>query len=156
MTLPYPVGVVSVANFSKSQGRYHPPARRRIAVTFVGKNRTTFRRFLISQFNSTGGIVTETKSYKCAPGYESTNCGLPAEPSVYQMVTNTDFCLEPTGDTPTRSHFYLAVLAGCIPVIFDFDRGKVLHLLISNPSGHRDCLLGTSVVCVRSCADAAE
>ena len=110
--------------------------------------------------------MTEKKSYKCAPGYESTNCGVPGwlklfgsavfEPSVYQMVTNTDFCLEPAGDTPTRSHFYLAVLAGCIPVIFDFDRGKVLHLLISNPSGHRDCLLGTSVVCVRSCADAAE
>jgi hypothetical protein len=30
-----------------------------------------------------------------------------------------DFCLEPPGDTQTRSHFYLSVLSGCIPVIFD-------------------------------------
>ena len=41
--------------------------------------------------------------------------------NAYKRVLNTDFCLEVSGDTPTRSHFYLAVLAGCIPVIFDFN-----------------------------------
>ena len=110
--------------------------------------------------------MTEKKSYKCAPGYESTNCGVPGwlklfgsavfEPSVYQMVTNTDFCLEPAGDTPTRSHFYLAVLAGCIPVIFDFDRGKVLRRNIHITGGECDCWLPVSSVYVRSCSDAAE
>lgn len=29
------------------------------------------------------------------------------------------FCLQPPGDALTRSHFYVAVQAGCIPVIFD-------------------------------------
>ena len=27
--------------------------------------------------------------------------------SPYAVVTASDFCLEPPGDTPTRSHFYL-------------------------------------------------
>ena len=125
--MPYPVGVVSVANFSESRGRYRPIARRRIAVAFVGAAiKTKLRYFLRLQFNSTGGTVSNEKSYRCAPGHESKNCGLP-NTTVYRLVANSDFCLEPTGDTPTRSHFYLAVLAGCIPVIFDFDRGNQLR-----------------------------
>ena len=32
---------------------------------------------------------------------------------------NADFCLEPPGDTPTRSHFYYAIAQGCLPVIFE-------------------------------------
>ena len=36
------------------------------------------------------------------------------------MAVNSDFCLEPDGDTPTRSHFYVALQAGCIHVIFDY------------------------------------
>merc|ERR1712032_1010746 len=39
----------------------------------------------------------------------------------YAEVVTADFCLQPPGDTPTRSHFYLSVMAGCIPVIFDFE-----------------------------------
>lgn len=69
----------------------------------------------------------------------------------YAAVVASDFCLEPPGDTPTRSHFYLvrmlfqrdqpsqlayssstshnsiadpciqAIFAGCIPVIFDYE-----------------------------------
>ena len=84
--------------------------------------------------------MTETNAYKCAPGI---NCRLTAESTVYKVVANTDFCLEPTGDTPTRSHFYLAVLAGCIPVIFDFDRGKALRRDIHIAGGQCD----TNVVC---------
>jgi hypothetical protein len=38
---------------------------------------------------------------------------------VFHPVVNAVFCFEPGGDTPTRSHFYLAALSGCIPVIFD-------------------------------------
>ena len=139
VTLPYPVGIVSVGNFSKPRGRYHPAARRRIAVALVGKARTELRSFLISQLNSTRGNVSGGHSYICTPGHVSTYCGLSlgveGKPSVYQMVANTEFCLEPTGDTPTRSHFYLAVLAGCIPVIFDFDHGNPLRRTIHVPGG---------------------
>ena len=47
-------------------------------------------------------------------------CGLKkSKLRMYDQLVNSNFCLEPPGDTPTRSHFYLAVLSGCIPVIFD-------------------------------------
>jgi hypothetical protein len=38
---------------------------------------------------------------------------------LWEVAVNSDFCLEPDGDTPTRSHLFVAVQAGCIPVIFD-------------------------------------
>ena len=148
VTLPYPVGVVSVANFSESRGEYHPTARRNITLGFIGKDRTDLRRFLRSQFKSVGANVTASNAYKCAPGHESPYCGLPGKPSVYQMVANTNFCLEPTGDTPTRSHFYLAVLTGCIPVIFDFDRGKALRRNIHVAGGQCGYLSRLLCVCV--------
>ena len=43
--------------------------------------------------------------------------------SMWDNVMNSQFCLQPPGDTPTRSHLFVAVLAGCIPVIFDHERG---------------------------------
>ena len=54
-----------------------------------------------------------------------TAAGLVAPATIYDATVSSDFCLEPIGDTPTRSHFYLAVLSGCIPVIFDDARGSV-------------------------------
>ena len=127
VTLPYPVGVASIANFSMPRGKYKPPARRRIAVAFSGTDKTIFRHFLRSQFSASGGTVTKAMSYKCTSGHGGPLCGIGTNTHIYKQVINTDFCLEPTGDTPTRSHFYLAVLAGCIPVIFDFDRGHALR-----------------------------
>ena len=35
------------------------------------------------------------------------------------LASQATFCAEPTSDDLTRSHFYLAVQAGCVPVIFD-------------------------------------
>lgn len=35
-----------------------------------------------------------------------------------EMMTDTVFCLEPPGDSPTRKGFFDALLAGCIPVVF--------------------------------------
>ena len=35
------------------------------------------------------------------------------------LADRSEFCLEPPGDTPTRSHLYLSIMSGCIPVIFD-------------------------------------
>ena len=37
------------------------------------------------------------------------------------MTVSSTFCVEPAGDTPTRSHLFLAVLSGCIPVLLDSD-----------------------------------
>eukprot|EP00593_Proboscia_inermis_P014191 CAMPEP_0171311062 /NCGR_PEP_ID=MMETSP0816-20121228/21294_1 /TAXON_ID=420281 /ORGANISM="Proboscia inermis, Strain CCAP1064/1" /LENGTH=468 /DNA_ID=CAMNT_0011795589 /DNA_START=59 /DNA_END=1465 /DNA_ORIENTATION=+ len=42
-----------------------------------------------------------------------------SDSTLHQLVATSRFCLEPGGDTPTRSHFYVAAIFGCIPVIFD-------------------------------------
>ncbi len=38
---------------------------------------------------------------------------------MYYMALSSEFCVEPRGDTLTRSHFYVALASGCIPVLFD-------------------------------------
>jgi hypothetical protein len=45
----------------------------------------------------------------------------------WELVANSVFCIEPPGDTLTRSHFYLAVQSGCIPVIVDGGDGSPLY-----------------------------
>ena len=45
--------------------------------------------------------------------------GASVSASVWALTVQSTFCLEPPGDTLTRSHLYVAVLGGCIPVIFD-------------------------------------
>jgi len=45
-------------------------------------------------------------------------CGLELSQG-FDTALNSVFCLEPPGDTLTRSHLYVAVLSGCVPVIFD-------------------------------------
>jgi hypothetical protein len=42
-----------------------------------------------------------------------------AKPTMWEALVSSSFCLEPAGDTLTRSHMYAAVLSGCIPVLFD-------------------------------------
>ena len=38
---------------------------------------------------------------------------------VLALASRATFCVEPTSDTLIRSHAYAAILAGCIPVLFD-------------------------------------
>jgi hypothetical protein len=38
---------------------------------------------------------------------------------MYNLAVRSQFCLQPAGDTLTRSHFFVSVLSGCVPVIFD-------------------------------------
>ena len=132
VTLPYPTGVTSIANFFKSCGNYTVPTRRRIAISLVGNlEKNELRSALAAGLQRIGGTIDLSGSrwhmhiaFKCAPEYEGSRCGignLSPFSNAYKRVLNTDFCLEVSGDTPTRSHFYLAVLAGCIPVIFDFN-----------------------------------
>lgn len=39
--------------------------------------------------------------------------------TTFALALSSVFCIEPAGDTPTRSHLYVAVLSGCIPVLFN-------------------------------------
>ena len=70
-------------------------------------------------------IRTDLKAYLRRPGHHHSGtktCG--GRSSVNESdncnTATADFCLEPPGDTPTRSHFYFAISQGCIPVVFDF------------------------------------
>jgi len=39
--------------------------------------------------------------------------------SVYEKASSSVFCIEPPGDVLGRSHFYVAVHCGCVPVLID-------------------------------------
>ena len=126
------------------------PSRAHIMCPFADMNRN--RKWMVPPF------------LLCAPGIKNdTFCGqdylksrwkrgkFKVTSNPYAAVIASDFCLEPPGDTPTRSHFYLvrmlfqrdqpsqlayssstshnsiadpciqAIFAGCIPVIFDYE-----------------------------------
>ena len=70
-------------------------------------------------------IRTDLAAYLRRPGHHHSGkntCG--GRSSVNESdncnTATADFCLEPPGDTPTRSHFYFAISQGCLPVVFDF------------------------------------
>lgn len=46
----------------------------------------------------------------------SVSCNNPV--SLLKAMHQSEFCLQPPGDSPTRRSFFDAMLAGCIPVIF--------------------------------------
>jgi len=39
--------------------------------------------------------------------------------NLWRLTVSSTFCVQPAGDTPTRSHLYLSVLLGCIPVLLE-------------------------------------
>ena len=145
VTLPYPIGITSVANFSKSCRSYTVPARRRISIALVGSmTKNKLRSALAAGMRSIGGTIhvhgPVSIAYKCSPEHGGSQCGMDHIDSfkiAYKRVLHTDFCLEVSGDTPTRSHFYMAVLAGCIPVIFDFNNNVEARGLIRFENPHR-------------------
>jgi len=62
---------------------------------------------------------------KHSPDVAAVPCGWPLAPdsapsaTLWEKLVTSSFCLEPAGDTPTRSHLYAAVLSGCVPVLLD-------------------------------------
>ncbi|KAG8466427.1 hypothetical protein KFE25_002183 [Diacronema lutheri] len=63
-----------------------------------------------------GASCTSKGCVLCMPGAEGCEA---RSAHMYAQVAASVFCIEPSGDTLTRSHFYVALLAGCVPVIFD-------------------------------------
>jgi hypothetical protein len=60
---------------------------------------------------------TPMDKYKRKPSSQSKSLLM-----MYDLALRSQFCLEPAGDTLTRSHFFVSVLCGCIPVLFDHQR----------------------------------
>ncbi|KAL3743059.1 hypothetical protein ACJRO7_018372 [Eucalyptus globulus] len=90
-------------------------SRRKHLTSFAGATRPelpdNIRTLLIDQCNSAG----EGKCHflDCRSG----QCAGPE--TVIELFTESEFCLQPPGDSPTRKSLFDSLVAGCIPVLFD-------------------------------------
>ena len=90
-----------------------------------GGMRSVLENFMHGHINSSRRGKVTHNSTACeldqhAICAEGNSCDLPTGPdSMHQLAATSRYCLEPGGDTPTRSHFYVAALFGCIPVLLE-------------------------------------
>ena len=128
VTLPYPTSLQNAVAFSKSSHGYDGQRVRPISVLLFGlshrRNPSAIptRNALWHQLQQAGAVVPEGSGEEtpslmlCAEGVD---CGAMQWKSLFDQTANSAFCLQPAGDTLTRSHYYLSILSGCIPVIFE-------------------------------------
>jgi len=99
-------------------------AERPIAVLYDGNAVGRKGRMLPGPFSratayldmkAAGATCDITGCVLCRPGREAECKAV----GVWQRAVRSTFCHEPNGDTPLRSHLYLAAVTGCIPVVFD-------------------------------------
>ncbi|KAG6634084.1 hypothetical protein CIPAW_12G094100, partial [Carya illinoinensis] len=87
---------------------------RRSLLSFAGAARPdqpdNIRSILISQCNSAGDEVC--RFLNCSSGA----CDQPE--LVIELFMESEFCLQPPGDSPTRKSVFDSLLSGCIPVFF--------------------------------------
>ncbi|KAL5552086.1 hypothetical protein UlMin_002262 [Ulmus minor] len=88
---------------------------RKHLVSFAGAARPeapeNIRSILIKQ-------CTSQDNYKCQfLDCNSGGCNQPE--SVIELFVESEFCLQPPGDSPTRKSVFDSLVAGCIPVLFD-------------------------------------
>lgn len=145
VSLPYPVPVFEPVSFTQPAPDYDPEKPRRIAVLFSADNdrgghgANSIRSVIRSQMLNAGAVCSEhtclfcsggnstpdgdvTPGTSCPEAFGNASSEAHAESQLSNMwdfATSSTFCLEPAGDTLTRSHFFVSLLAGCIPVIFD-------------------------------------
>ncbi|XP_024934470.3 xyloglucan-specific galacturonosyltransferase 1 [Ziziphus jujuba] len=88
---------------------------RKTLVSFAGAARPdsteTIRSILIKQCTSSDN--QKCKFLDCS----SRGCDQPE--SVIQLFMESEFCLQPPGDSPTRKSVFDSLISGCIPVMFD-------------------------------------
>lgn len=90
-------------------------SNRKHLVSFAGAARPdapeNIRSILINQ-------CTSTKDQECR--FLNCNSGSCNQPeSIIQLFMESEFCLQPPGDSPTRKSVFDSLISGCIPVIFD-------------------------------------
>ncbi|KAL8244904.1 hypothetical protein R6Q59_011162 [Mikania micrantha] len=90
-------------------------SNRRNLVSFAGAARPndqdSIRSILIDQCTST--TKEQCKFFDC----KSQHCDEPQ--SLVGLFTESEFCLQPPGDSPTRKSVFDSLVSGCIPVLFD-------------------------------------
>ncbi|XP_057798380.1 xyloglucan-specific galacturonosyltransferase 1-like [Salvia miltiorrhiza] len=87
-------------------------SRRSSVVAFAAANRATpesIRSILIEQCTNIG----ECKFYNCEGG------GCDRAEAIVELFMESEFCLQPPGDTATRKSVFDSLVSGCIPVVFD-------------------------------------
>ncbi|KAL0393531.1 UNVERIFIED_CONTAM: Xyloglucan-specific galacturonosyltransferase 1 [Sesamum latifolium] len=89
-------------------------SKRRSLVSFAGAARPgssdSIRTVLIEQCLSTSN---NCKFLNCTSG----QCDQPE--SIVELFLESEFCLQPPGDSPTRKSVFDSLVSGCIPVLFD-------------------------------------
>ncbi|KAI3522565.1 hypothetical protein L1887_00443 [Cichorium endivia] len=90
-------------------------SNRRSLVSFAGAARPSaqdnIRSILIDQCTSAN--EEHCKFFDCKSGL----CDEPK--SLIGLFTESEFCLQPPGDSPTRKSVFDSLVSGCIPVVFD-------------------------------------
>ncbi|XP_057449971.1 probable xyloglucan galactosyltransferase GT20 [Lotus japonicus] len=90
-------------------------SNRRNLVSFAGAARAgaegNIRSVLIDQCTSTSD--GKCKFLNCS----SAKCYEPE--SIIELFVDSEFCLQPPGDSPTRKSVFDSLISGCIPVVFD-------------------------------------
>eukprot|EP00928_Gymnodinium_smaydae_P050720 TRINITY_DN34292_c0_g1_i1.p1 TRINITY_DN34292_c0_g1~~TRINITY_DN34292_c0_g1_i1.p1 ORF type:complete len:600 (+),score=53.90 TRINITY_DN34292_c0_g1_i1:42-1802(+) len=133
--MPYPLPIHRAVQFAVSSGKYDHTKPRRIIASIFGHNEgigreggNWIRNKVFTSLSELGQEIpggppgSKVKSMGvavCSEGNE-TFCGLRAEQlNMWDIAVSSTFCVQPAGDSMTRSQLYVSVLAGCIPVIFD-------------------------------------
>lgn len=145
VTMPYPVPLVAPVKWTHSKPPYEVRNRRPFSVFFMGaankgdgsatirSHKNKIRPMVIDAMRLNGeswmfrpdvrrGPMTDVEfSVICSDKAQQkgTACGVGRGKSFWELTVNADFCLQPPGDTLTRSHFYVSILSGCIPVVFE-------------------------------------
>ena len=141
VSLPYPTGLYAAA-FARPSPGYSAKRVRPVMVLMLGKhipksrNGSQLRNALWDQMSAAGGKQPDRQNSFAGCPPKHADCPLPGTPSImlcaegdegchnthweslHDVTANSAFCLQPAGDTLTRSHLYVSILSGCIPVIF--------------------------------------
>ena len=131
VSLPYPTALLSPSTFASSSSGYLSQLMRPVRVLMLGKQHlredqkvgSTLRQDLWDQMVAANGLSADADASGGTPGIvicaKDNTCANRSWHSIYELTSSSAFCLQPPGDTLTRSHLYVAMLSGCIPVIFD-------------------------------------
>lgn len=131
LTVPYPTALLNEVRFTESSGAYNADRKRPIRVSLFasatkdGKGSNWVRQLLLERVASKPHSEHHSKvSMICddsTKDEEDGMCGLSRDSNanMWTITSNSAFCVEPPGDTLCRSHFYVSLLSGCIPVVVD-------------------------------------
>lgn len=131
VTVPYPTSLLKEVRWTDSTYPYLADRKRRISVSLFASTRKSgrganwVREDLMDLMetkkgsNATRPDVRTLCSDAAEEALHEELCGIDAKENMWTITANSMFCIEPPGDTLCRSHFYISVLSGCIPVIID-------------------------------------